>query len=231
MAGSPGPNQQWPNLSSPGPSRRAYELHAANPKGKAFWRELISGPECKDMSPRLGLISYPAELPQAMRPKLLVPCSLYGAAGQCALPPELRGDLGDFNDGCRRMVRGKSPKDPEQIFAEQAAAARIIREHALRLALDYKPEVLAVGYSGLAVINQTSGMPMGYDSFYADQVEGHAQAMASNLGLDQLFFITEGGAAGPPMATPWLDGHQHGPGGRNPFSWRFLAACRRAGDG
>ncbi len=209
LAGYPGPNQEWTHLGAPESACGASELGVANAEGGAFWRELVSVPECRDISPRLGLVSYPAELPGCLQPKVLVPCSLHGNPNQCALPPELRGDLGDFDDGCTGTIRVKSHKDPEQIFAEQAAAARIVREHTLRLALKYRPEVLAVGFNGLAVIKRTKGMPMGFDSFYAAQIAAHARAMASQLGLDKLFFITEGLGSKPPMAVLCSGNHQN----------------------
>lgn len=209
VSGQCGPNYRRIGEGQNGQKCREYEIDADTGHGEAFWRALMCGQASDDpglyddfasSNLSLGLISYPANLPASLNPELLVPCSLYSNPDRHALPPELRGNLADYNDGVYNASNGNRYKDPEQSFAEQAAAARIVREHSQRLAQSYKPEVLFIGFNGLSQINKLDGLSDDYNELYINQVSSHAAAMAQHLAIGLLIHIAEGYESTPPVA-------------------------------
>lgn len=108
-------------------------------------------------------------------------------------PPELAADLADYRVGMRHAGRphrkGRAPKDDDQLFAERAAAARLVYEHADRLWRRFRPRLLAVGFEGPTALTRQGGPSPERASLYLRQIDHYCLSLAQRLGDGPAFLL------------------------------------------
>lgn len=198
---------------------RRYEINDA-PGEKSLW-DILAG-RLSQFAEGLALINYPVPFADTHRLKLYLPNSAHGDPRQEAIPAELRDNLADYHDGASPTGNAKLYKDHEQIFAEQAAAARIITEHSARLALAHGPDAVCIGFGGMSAILGLRGLHPGYHGLYLDQIMHHTASLARRLGAATVLCLADGSEAQQPFGLHFAAPEREPKQGGGPLSLNDL---------
>lgn len=216
-AGWPGPLSALPALG--GWLERAAQGSWPTGREQAEpWSEALSAfiKQCAGLE--MGLLNLPGLWPPPSLAGWCLPRPPADAAqAQLSHPPELAFDSADLAAGLtwfasRRPIR---PHQRDQRLSEVGACAWLVREHALRLALERPTAWLGVGFGGLAEAWELTHPQA--DNLFAmllGQIEDHAVHLAQRQLPEITLLLTGAGWAiqGPGLVKPGRVDGQDPPG-------------------